>query len=434
MLESSESVGAKPEDLNALIARLLASSGLKRSPRLSELLLYLLNHTVAGSDLELREQTIGVKVFGRPEGYDTAADSIVRASVFLLRKKLTRYFAEAGANESLVCTIPKGSYAVTFHVRDPLGPEKSTSDGERADKRVSEPLGRFSNRRIFIAIAAMLVLSASVALFFRWDIAPRQKRSNAVSHRFWSKAFGPERVVNVVVADSGFSLLQDIGGLRLTLDDYRAARGKDGNRSYGNLPPELVHRLLHRDYTSVLDSSVAFRLGGVFKALGIRATVRAARAVDAREFKTNDFVLLGSMRANPWASLLSNQVDFKIDFDIKSSRSYVQDVRPDLGTSGTWYATARAEHPGDTYGVIAFVPNLGGTGHILSIGGTNMEGTEAAADMLLNDALFDVLAQRLKLEDDGKLPHFEALIRARSIGAGLAQEIVAVKVKNSVIP
>src|ERR1700691_1401194 len=100
-----------------LLERIVASDPFQKSKRLRDLLLFLGERSLQDPYCTLREQEIGVEVFGRPPDYDTSHDTLVRVHVSQLRKKLHDYFLAEGRNEPLVIEIPKGSYVPLFRPR-----------------------------------------------------------------------------------------------------------------------------------------------------------------------------------------------------------------------------------------------------------------------------------------------------------------------------
>ncbi|MGA2327363.1 MAG: hypothetical protein ABSH05_13855 [Bryobacteraceae bacterium] len=66
----------------------------------------------------ISEHQIGVAVFGRPAGYDSVADTIVRVQVSQLRRRLEHYFLTHGQNEPAVMEIPGGPYVPVFRFRE----------------------------------------------------------------------------------------------------------------------------------------------------------------------------------------------------------------------------------------------------------------------------------------------------------------------------
>ena len=100
-----------------LVQRIIANPLLAKSVRLVSLLQYVTRMTLEGRTAELTETHIGVKVFDRPEGYNSSDDNIVSFHARLLRAKLQTYFERAGESEELILTIPKGGYVLIFEKR-----------------------------------------------------------------------------------------------------------------------------------------------------------------------------------------------------------------------------------------------------------------------------------------------------------------------------
>lgn len=101
----------------ALIQRVLGNPRFRRAVRLRDFLLFVSQRAIRDGSGQLNEQEIGCEVFGRPPGYDTSADNIVRVNATDLRKRIDEYFANEGAHESLVFEIPRGSYKPVFRSR-----------------------------------------------------------------------------------------------------------------------------------------------------------------------------------------------------------------------------------------------------------------------------------------------------------------------------
>ena len=100
-----------------LVQRIIANPLFAKSVRLVSLLQYVTRMTLEGRTAELTETHIGVKVFDRPEGYNSSDDNIVSFHARLLRAKLQTYFERAGESEELILTIPKGGYVLIFEKR-----------------------------------------------------------------------------------------------------------------------------------------------------------------------------------------------------------------------------------------------------------------------------------------------------------------------------
>ena len=77
---------------------------------------------MAGNGDQLKESVLGVEVFGRAPGYDSAANSIVRVEFARLRKKLEEYYGSEGINDSVRIIYRRGSYNPEFVPKDEVAP------------------------------------------------------------------------------------------------------------------------------------------------------------------------------------------------------------------------------------------------------------------------------------------------------------------------
>lgn len=85
-----------------------------RSPALTHLLSYLCEKTFAGEGDQIKEYSIAVDVFARPDSFDQDVDSIVRVEANRLRKKLANFYEGEGAGQGTRISIPVGRYVPVF--------------------------------------------------------------------------------------------------------------------------------------------------------------------------------------------------------------------------------------------------------------------------------------------------------------------------------
>lgn len=110
-------------DIRAELERILASKGFATAGRLSRLLRYVVDKTIAGDADQLKEYSVGVEVFDRDANYDTRLDSIVRVEAGRLRSRLDEYYHGEGAGSSIRISLPRGGYVAQFEAIDePSGP------------------------------------------------------------------------------------------------------------------------------------------------------------------------------------------------------------------------------------------------------------------------------------------------------------------------
>src|SRR5438309_780610 len=96
------------EERRALLQRVLWSRYLEKAGRIRELVTYVCEASFSNPAADVHEQEIGEQVFGKPPGYETTQDNIVRVTASQARKKLEQYFAAEGAAEPVILEIPKG--------------------------------------------------------------------------------------------------------------------------------------------------------------------------------------------------------------------------------------------------------------------------------------------------------------------------------------
>jgi hypothetical protein len=122
-------------EIKDALRRILRSAPFQGSKQSQTLLEYLVEHSLAGHDDELKERIIGVEVFGRKSDYDTTVDAIVRARAGEVRKRLAQYYtSEAGQDSAVRIVITPGSYRPAFVSR-------AEARGESKDSAVTDQPG-----------------------------------------------------------------------------------------------------------------------------------------------------------------------------------------------------------------------------------------------------------------------------------------------------
>src|SRR5215831_8122086 len=112
---SQGSVPLNEERVREELDRVLASHEFRTSKRSQEFLRYVVDHTLAGQGDLLKERTIGMEVFGRPDSYDPSDDATVRVKAGEVRKRLGLYYSSQGAQDPIRIELPSGTYVPEFH-------------------------------------------------------------------------------------------------------------------------------------------------------------------------------------------------------------------------------------------------------------------------------------------------------------------------------
>lgn len=157
--------------------RLLESPLFIRSPVLSRLLQFLVEHRLRGGRSAPKAYAIATEALGRSADFDPAVDSYPRVMVGRLRSLLDRYYAETPWIHRL--RVPQGSYEVVVQYR--TGPPARTPGESEADPSVAvqpEPLALSGGTRAAPRRAAWLLwlLIAAAALLAAWKFAGDPRR------------------------------------------------------------------------------------------------------------------------------------------------------------------------------------------------------------------------------------------------------------------
>ena len=130
-------------DVRAHARRVLDSESFSKAHSLRRFLAYVVDETLAGRADTLKEYAIGVEVFGRGEGFDPRADTIVRVQARRLRSKLEQYYAVAGHPDGIAIHVPTGSYLPHFREvpvaapSDVVAPDRTGRGRRRREPRVA---------------------------------------------------------------------------------------------------------------------------------------------------------------------------------------------------------------------------------------------------------------------------------------------------------
>ncbi len=419
-----------------LAQRVAASAAFHRSPRQRELLLYICERSLQNHPEQLREQLIGCGVFGRKPDYNPGEDNIVRVEIRQLRKRLDDYFAAEGKDEPLVVHIPKGAYVPTFEPREHAVVTVVTP--AKAQPKIA------THRSPWFWIQAVAILLLVGACIWLWrDNRDKSQRLALAAHSapersaIWPLLFNNEEQTFVVCADSTLVVAEWILHRSIPLDEYLArdpAPSSSLLNDVTSLADSLAFSRQRWQFTDITDVRLVQRLYRLNADHWDKVTVRSARTAQIQDFKNGNSVLLGSNRSNLWNSLFEPTLNFRFVYDEQTRTAMISNQNPRPGEQPS-YRAARPGETGDSYAIIAMVPNLRHNGSVLIIAGSTAESTEAAGEFIMNSSTSAGLLNALMKRTKNKLPYFEVLLRSSTL-AGIAKnaEIVADRILPDEIP
>lgn len=396
----------------ALINRIASSPHLKPSPRLCEFLFYISKCAIREAPEDATEQQIGIRVFGRPPGYNSSEDSIVRTHARLLRQKLEAYFAEEGAEEGLILEVPKGHYLPVFHTRrlTPAAVENGVHlTGETRVQQEPQPEDSKAPRsrlRSWAPVLVLLLLVAAVAGLVIWHpsraVAPRE---TAVD-RFWHPFLAADPPL--VIYSNALFQGNSTQGLRYAPPDATVQPLGDGYVD---------------TYTGIGELNAVYTLTRLFDAHHATFLLKRSLLVTWDVAQSKNLIFVGSRAENPSLRVLPPTTDFTMVASPDSAGIVNHHPLP-----GEPLVYSRPEHPLTTdYAILALQPGVQPGRLMLVFSGLTTFGTQAAVDFVCDP---DSVAGLLKkiTGRKGEIRPFEAVLQT-TVGGGVPFETRLVTIR-----
>ncbi len=429
-----------------LALRIAESGALGRSQLLSDFLLYIVDRSIQGRTDQITEQQIGVIVFGRTEDYDSNDDNIVRSYARKLRKRIDEYFATEGREETFRLEIPRGGYTPIFfepkrieraveppaaipeeiapRQPDTLKPSRPRLDSGRTsapDSNLVESrypvapsiwkkiAGKITPRTVLTLFVGILLGSGGTLLRHARLVVPQEEQ---LSHILWKQLLSGSRDTFIVPSDDGLVIMQRLIPRPVPLSTYVNGSYKAALKTDDASNTREILKLGGRRFTSMVDLDFAAQLAQLREVVPGRMMIRYARDLRMDDLRTGNAILIGSDESNPWIELFRPQLHFCFRFEPDPDKpSGFANLYP-LSGEATIYTTKGQEDR--TYGIIAYLPNLTDSGHVLIVAGLNTAGTQAAAAFLLDPRSMMPILQRARTAH-GDLQPFELLVGAGNV-------------------
>jgi hypothetical protein len=408
------------------IDKLINSHSLHSSESLCKLLRYLAEHSLDHPGLALKEYQIATEVLGRSGGFDPQNDSTVRVQAGRLRMKLAEYYSHEGPDDAVLVELPKGSYALTFHVRTTsAGLAQVPARDEAVDHR-REDHGRAeqpSRRGWVIAIVAMSVLLVAALLTDALLLAGRSRvhvDDNASIpvpfHVFWSRFITGQQPPWVIFSNGNF-----------------VGRPETGMRYFNPSADSRTFILDH--YTGVGEVLAIHQLDRVFGLFNQQLRVKRGSLFSLDDAENNDLIFVGSPAENLTLLDLPGTQEFifqRVASGPRKGDLGVLNVHPQPGEPQMFLASPSTQPTTEDYAVIALVPGIDPARSVLILAGTTTFGTQAAAEYVCREDSLAQLLRRLGLSKPEDIKPFEALLHVKvTHGVPVIADLVAVRKRTN---
>jgi hypothetical protein len=400
-------------ELRQLLQEIVSGPAFKGSQRSQEFLKHVVERALSGEFEELRERSIGVALFGKPAAYDTGEDAIVRVTASDVRRRLLQHYGTSGAVTNFRIDLPSGSYVPEFRCLAPVVPEhpREVAVVEKAAE-VPVPSARVFPWRT-VAIAALIAQAATVT----WWLAAG--RVSPPPPNLISTAFrGAPGALQVVVGDDGLLLIEVLLNQQFTLQEYE-------NLTYLSTP-KIVQKLGLQQFWDSLSTRQMTNLGHLQTAARVaedmlshkwKVSIRQARQVNPRDFRSGNFIILGSSHTNPWTSLFqAHDPSFQFEAAPPGKWAIIRNRHPASGEPAS-FEVHQDDKTGKTltYAQVALVENNAHTGRVLLVAGQSTSATEWAGEFLLRSDSVAKALRMLGLPENSPLPDLEMILRITEV-------------------
>lgn len=271
-----------------IVDRIIESDSFGKSLIYSNLLKYLVDCTE--SNEVPKESTIGTQIFrlNSAENYDSAK---VRVYIYNLRKKLVKYFANEGIDESYILTIPKGSYKVEIVERPKL------SNFKKNETRKTQ---------FFYIVGGILLISLILNGAFLLNKDSNQSEyQDLAKSKFWSNIIQNERPILIVLGDLLiFNERDTVSGLNRTIR-IPAVNSLSEYEAYLDSLNDTSKEYEVMTYTYLIKNSATWieSLTKLFFANDRDFQIRVISRVDVKDLHDHNIIFIGMQKT---AGILNN--------------------------------------------------------------------------------------------------------------------------------
>jgi hypothetical protein len=280
------------------LERIVSDGRFAASKRYPCLLRYIVEQTLAESEDDLKERTLGVEVFHRPPDYDTNLDPVVRLCAAEVRKRLAQYYQSPAHGGELRIDLNPGSYVPVFSEPAPDAPtlEVNTVDVPTRAEQVSRPK---KTKKVYWPaglIASAAVIIVTLVLGTRsWKQFEKQK---SAFEEVWSPLLASSRPILFCVGETALYAPHESPLTQLQ-------KGADDDSSLQVFTDKT-------DVVPFSDVQVLSRFVAQIGALGHAFRIQSARSTVSSQLREGPVVLIGALN-NDWTLNRTSSLRFHLE-------------------------------------------------------------------------------------------------------------------------
>lgn len=306
------------DDIRTELESILESPLFQRAHRTSQFLRYVVEYKLEGHAQQLKERTIGVKLYRRHPDYATGDDPVVRVQAGEVRRKLDHYYQilrNQGIEPVVRIELPVGSYTPIFHLgssENRPGAADSQILGAASDPKPAISVRLRSVRTVWsvVGICAVLLCAALIA-----SSTLRGKPQASLARRFWEPVFSTPQPVLICLA-KGVTYRPDERLYDLYSQAHPGTFHTEVERSNDPLPLASGQSILWGDMTlyddygiAEGDVSTALRISEYLGSIGKPLQVRMGSKYSFEDLRHFPAVVVGAFN-NKWTMDLTSGLHF----------------------------------------------------------------------------------------------------------------------------
>jgi hypothetical protein len=443
------------------VQQILQSAAFRNSHTLQQLLQFLVDQAYGPDAEKLKEYTIGVEAFSRPQDFDPKTDPIVRVQTHRLRQKLKEYYETDGRNDPILIEIPKGHYLPTFtessngHVNgrpslpgvdagssngDPIHGYRAGTAAPQSPRQPGQMRRMFSRRNVMAGALAAALFALGLLIGSR-QLRLNEGTSNAAARAdtrfnpatnpvkaFWANVVGNDETPIIAHADAIFLLdsHNDLFFFPHGASDYRGAPVDPQLAQKFAADPALVAKageLYYEDvYLGSGDLDAVAILSNLFGRMGLKPIIEAGKQLTPEDFEQHNVILVGSSFQSYAVSQFNSEGDFTFVNPIPQGSDWAGTIvnsHPRPGEKSV-YHTERDPVTGVLkmdHALITIQPGVVPGRYVVDLGGLDTTGCAGAARFATSATGVEELKKSLNAQGihdaKGAPPLFQALLSVR---------------------